>query len=195
MKTNSAKESKVSDLTVVANTTVDIMGSREQCPGLFAKYLEECGIVPQYTVPGSPSMNGVSERQNCTLKDMVRSMISHSTLPESLWGEVLKTAAYILNRVPTKAAAKTPYELWTGRKPNLKHLHIWGCLAEARPYRPHERKLDYKTVSSYFIGYAKRSRDFKFYDPGTRSIFETRTATFFEDVEFGGEKSSKKHCL
>ena len=88
--------------------------------------------------------------------------------------------------MPTKAAAKTPYELWTGRKPSLNHLHIWGCPAEARPYRPHERKLDSKTVSSYFVGYAERSRGFKFYDPSTRSIFETGTATFFEDVEFGG---------
>ncbi|RVW48540.1 Retrovirus-related Pol polyprotein from transposon TNT 1-94 [Vitis vinifera] len=74
-------------------------GSGEQRPGPFAKYLEECGIVPQYTMPGSPSMNGVAERRNRTLKDMVRSMISHSTLPEKLWGEALKTAAYILNRV------------------------------------------------------------------------------------------------
>ena len=73
---------------------------------------------------GSPSMNGVAERQNRTLNDMVRSMIVHSTLPESLWGEALKTAAYILNRVPTKEVAKTPYELWTGRKPRLKHFHI-----------------------------------------------------------------------
>lgn len=161
-------------------------GSGEQRPGPFAKYLEECGIVPQYTMPGSPSMNGVSERRNRTLKDMVRSMISHSTLPESLWGEALKTATYILNRVPTKAAAKTPYELWVGRKPSLKHLHVWGCPAEARPYKPHERKLDSKTISSYFIGYAERSRGYKFYDPTNRSIFETGIATFFEDVEFGG---------
>ncbi|KAH9688238.1 Integrase catalytic domain-containing protein [Citrus sinensis] len=140
-------------------------GSGEQRLGPFAKYLAERGIVPQYTMPGSPNMNGVSERRNRTLKDMVRSMISHSTLPESLWGEALKTVAYILNRVPTKAAAKTPYELWTGRKPSLNHLHIWSCLAEARPYRPHERTLDSKTVSSYFVGYAERSRGFKFYDP------------------------------
>ncbi|KAL6350652.1 hypothetical protein AAG906_025582 [Vitis piasezkii] len=162
-------------------------GSSEQHPGPFAKYLEECGIVPQYTMPGSPSMNGVAERRNRTLKDMVRSMISHSTLPEKLWGEALKTAAYILNRVPTKAAAKTPYELWTGRKPNLKHFHIWGCPAEARPYKPHEKKLDSKTVSSYFIGYAERSRGFKFYDPAIRSIFETGTATFFRMLSLGGE--------
>ena len=55
-------------------------------------------------------MNGVAERRNRTLKDMVRSMISHLTLPESLYGEATKTIAYILHRVPTRAAAKTPYE-------------------------------------------------------------------------------------
>ncbi|KAL6340384.1 hypothetical protein AAG906_006037 [Vitis piasezkii] len=44
------------------------------------------------------------ERRNCTLKDMVRSMISHSTLRESLWGEAIKAAVYILNRVPSKAS-------------------------------------------------------------------------------------------
>jgi hypothetical protein len=78
----------------------------------LAKFLEECGIVPQYTMPGSPTMNGVAERRNRTLKDMVRSMISHTSLPESLWGEALKTAAYILKRVPTKATAKTPDSLF-----------------------------------------------------------------------------------
>ena len=85
--------------------------SDEQHPGPFAKYLMECGIVPQYTMPGTLSQNGVAERQNHTLKDIVRSMISHSTLPESLWGKAIKTAVYILNRVPSKAVAKTPYEL------------------------------------------------------------------------------------
>ena len=57
-------------------------------------------------MPRTPSQNGVAERRNLTLKDMVRSMISHSTLPESLWGEAIKTAVYILNRVPSKAVAK-----------------------------------------------------------------------------------------
>nr|KAJ0220159.1 hypothetical protein LSAT_V11C200069570 [Lactuca sativa] len=50
-------------------------GSGEQRPGPFAKFLEECGIVPQYTMPGSPSMNGVSERRNRTLKDMGKSLV------------------------------------------------------------------------------------------------------------------------
>ena len=99
-------------------------GSGEQRPRPFAKYLYECGIIPQYTMPGTPSQTGVAERRNRTLKDMVRSMISHSSLPNSLWGEALKTAVYILNRVPSKAVNKIPYELWTGKKPSIRHLHV-----------------------------------------------------------------------
>ena len=64
--------------------------------------------------------------------DMVRSMMSYSTLPINLWMEVLKTAIYIFNRVPSKSVQKILYELWTGREPSLNHFHVWGCPAEAK---------------------------------------------------------------
>ena len=83
--------------------------------------------------------------------------------------------------------AKTPYELWTGRKPSISHLHIWRCPAEARPYRPNEKKLDSRTVSCYFVGYSERSRGYKFYNPTLKSFFETGNARFLEDIEFGRE--------
>ncbi|RVW60687.1 Retrovirus-related Pol polyprotein from transposon TNT 1-94 [Vitis vinifera] len=85
-----------------------------QSPGPFAKFLQEHGIVAQYTMPGSPDQNGVAERRNRTLLDMVRSMLSSSKLPKFLWTEALKTAVYIFNRVPTKAVLKTPFELLKG---------------------------------------------------------------------------------
>jgi hypothetical protein len=97
-------------------------------------------------------------------------------------GEALKTTTYILNRVPTKAINKTSYELWTGRKPSLQHFRIWGCPAETRPYRPQEKKLDERTVSCYFIGYAEKSREYKFYDPTNRIFFEIDIVKFFYDV-------------
>ena len=103
----------------------------------------------------------------------------------------MKTAVYVLNRVPSKAVTKTPYELWTNKRPSIRHLHIWGCPAEARPYRPHEAKLDSRTVSCYFVGYAERSRGFKFYNPTSRSFFETGNARFLEDIEFGGEENTR----
>ena len=96
---------------------------------------------------------------------MVKSMIFHSTLLESLWAEVLNIVAYILNRITTKATVKTRYELWTGKESSLKHLYVWEFLAETRPYRPNEKKLDLKTMSCFFIRYLERSGRYKFYDP------------------------------
>ena len=103
-----------------------------QHKGAFALYLQECGIMAQYTTPYNPQQNGVSERRNRTLMSMVRSMIVRSGLPKFLWGEALKTANYICNRTPSKAVIKTPFELWCGFKPSLNHFHVWGCDAEIR---------------------------------------------------------------
>ena len=109
--------------------------------GTFAEFLQSCGIKAQYTMPGTPEQNGVAERRNRTLMDMVRSMMSITKLPQSLWGEALQIAMYILNRVPSKSVPKTPFKLWTNRKPSLNHLKVWRCHAEVRVYNPHERKL------------------------------------------------------
>ena len=95
----------------------------------FLTYLEENGILSQWTPPGTPQLNGVSERRNRTLLDMVWSMMGFAGLPISFWGYALESACYILNRVPSKSVAKTPYEIWTGRKPVLTHLRVWGCPA------------------------------------------------------------------
>ena len=58
---------------------------------------------------------------------MVRSMMGQASLPVHYWGDALLTATYVLNRVPSKSVTSTPYELWTGRKPNLTYLQPWGC--------------------------------------------------------------------
>ena len=162
-------------------------GESGQNPSPFAKFLERHGICAQYTMPGTPQQNGVAERRNRTLMDMVRSMISNSSLPKSLWTYALKTAVYLLNRIPSKAVPKTPFELWTGRKPSLRHLHVWSCPAEARMYNPHEKKLDSRTVSGYFIGYPEKSKGYRFYCPNHSSrIIETGNARFIENGEVSG---------
>ena len=111
-------------------------GDVGQHMGPFAKYLQDCGIIAQYTMLGSLEQNGVAVRRNRTLKDMMRSMMSRSNLPEYLWGEAIKTTNYILNRVPSKFVPKTPFELWTNRKPSLNHFQVWGCPVEVRLYNP-----------------------------------------------------------
>jgi hypothetical protein len=80
----------------------------------FGLHLKQCGIVSQLTPPGTPQRNGVSERRNRTLLDMVRSIMSLTDLPLSFWGYALETAAFTLNRAPSKSVETTPYELWFG---------------------------------------------------------------------------------
>ena len=164
-----------------------------QCPGPFAKLLESRGICAQYTMPGTPQQNGVAERRNRTLIEMVRSMLSNCSLPLSLWIYALRTATYVLNRVPSKAVPKTPYELWTGRKPSLRHLRVWGCPAEVRLYNPHEKKLDSRTVSGFFIGYPEKSKGYTFYCPNhSTRIVDLGNARFIENGETSGSGEPRK---
>jgi hypothetical protein len=138
-------------------------------------------------MPDDPQQNGVAERRNRTLMDMIRSMLSYSTLPISLWMEALKTAVHILNRVPSKSVPKTPYEMWTDRKLTLNYLHVWGYPAEAKLFNPSIGKLDPKTVSCHFIGYPDKSKGFRFYCPDRYiKIVETRHAVFLEDEVIRG---------
>jgi hypothetical protein len=100
---------------------------------------------------------------------MVRSMISYSSLPISLWMEVLKTAIHILNRVPSKSVPKIPYELWS-------------CPADAKVFNSNMGKLDSKIVNCHSIGYPEKSKVYRFYYPDRHAKFvETRHAVFLEE--------------
>jgi transposase InsO family protein len=96
----------------------------EYLSGDFREYLKEHGIVPQLTPFGTPQWNGVSERRNRTLLDMISSMMSKAELSRSFWGFALETTAFTLNRLPSKSVQKTPYELWFGRVPSVSFLKI-----------------------------------------------------------------------
>ena len=138
-------------------------------------------------MPGTPQQNGVSERRNRTLMDMIRSMLINLILPVSLWMYSLKTVMYLLNRVPSKTVPKTLFELWTNRIPSIRHLHVWGCQAEIRIYNPQERKLDARTISGNFIGYPEKSKGYMFYCPNhSMRIVETGNARFIENGEISG---------
>ena len=75
----------------------------------FVLHLKQCGIVSQLTPPGTPQHDGVSERCNHTLLGMMRSMMSLTDLPLAFWGYALETAAFTLNRAPSKSVETMPY--------------------------------------------------------------------------------------
>ncbi|GJT19008.1 retrotransposon protein, putative, ty1-copia subclass [Tanacetum coccineum] len=85
----------------------------------FLDHQKEHGIIAHRTPPYTSQHNGVSERRNKTLLDMVRSMTSQTTIPKSFWDYAFESAARILNMVPTKKFEKTPYEIWHAQAPKL----------------------------------------------------------------------------
>ena len=94
----------------------------------FGLQLKQCEIVSLLTPPGTPRCNGVSERRNRTLLDMVRSMMSLTDLPLSFWGYALETAGFTLNRAPSKSVETTTYELWFGRNQSCRFLKFGAAM-------------------------------------------------------------------
>ena len=80
-------------------------------------------------------------------------MMGFTSLPLSFWDYALETAYMILNNVPSKSVEKIPYEIWTGRKPTLSYLRVWGCLAYVKRFQTD--KLSPWSDKCYFIGYPK----------------------------------------
>src|SRR3954464_15056363 len=144
----------------------------------FDDHLKSCGIVPQVTPPGTPQRNGVSERRNRTLLDMVRSMMSQSDLPLSFWGYALETPAFTLNRVPSKSVVKTPYDMWAGKNPSLSFLKIWGCDAFVK--RLQSDKLTTKSDKCIFVGYPRETLGYYFYNREEGKVFISRSGVFLE---------------
>jgi hypothetical protein len=74
------------------------------------------------TPPYSPQSNGVAERKNRTLTDLVNDMLESAGMPYEWCGEDILTVNFVLNRVATKNREVTPYEGWNERKPNVNFL-------------------------------------------------------------------------
>ena len=77
----------------------------------FESYFKSEGIRHERTVPKTPVQNGIAERLNRTLVEMVRSVLIDANLPHRFWTEALSTALYLKNRSPSRALeGVTPVE-------------------------------------------------------------------------------------
>ncbi|GJY12467.1 retrotransposon protein, putative, ty1-copia subclass [Tanacetum coccineum] len=157
---------------------------------------EDHGIIAHRTPPYTPQHNGVSERRNRTLLDMIRSMMSQTTLPKSFWDYALETAARILNMVPTRKIEKTPYEVWHGHAPKMSYLKVWGCEALVkRDTLTKPKKLEPMSIKCIFIGYPKETMGYSFYYPPENKVLVTRNAEFLDNSLITQEASRSLEYL
>ncbi|KAL8149960.1 hypothetical protein AgCh_006827 [Apium graveolens] len=155
----------------------------------FEEFCSQPGIIHEVTAPYSPQSNGVAERKNRSLKEMMNAMLLSFGLPQSMWGEAILSANNILNITMRKNKDVSPYEMWKKKKPSYQHLKVWGCLAKVLIPTPKKVKIGPKTVDCILIGYPPHSTAFRFLvheskipDIQKNTIMESRNASFFKTM-------------
>ena len=96
---------------------------------------------------------------------MVRCNLKTLEMPDVLWGEAVSYSVYILNRVHSKALKNsTPYEMWTGNKPHIDHLKVFGCVAHMKVAKSHLKKLEDRSIRLVHLGVEKGTKAYRLLD-------------------------------
>ena len=163
--------------------------------GPFTRGLEIWGIEPQKTTIYTPQQNGVSERLNRTLLDTVRALFHDDNGPvdKQLWGEAILTANYLKNILPSRAllGMKAPYEILSGKKPNLGRLRVWGSPVTAHiPKQKVKDKLEKRGIRGIFVGYEESRKGWRVAykkDDGEMDVIVSRDVDFRLEKGFTGD--------
>lgn len=154
----------------------------EYCSKEFADFCGISGIRRELTAAYTPQQNGVSERKNRTILNMVRSLLARGRIPKKFWPEAVNWSIHVLNRSPTFAVQNmTPEEAWSRRKPVVDHFRIFGCIAYAHVPDEKRKKLDDKGEKCVFLGISDCSKAYKLFNPLSKKIIISRDVIFDEE--------------
>lgn len=154
----------------------------EYCNNELNDFLRSNGILHQLSAPYTPQQNGLAERMNRTLVEKARCMLFESNMDQSFWAEAISTAAFIVNRSPCSGLdKKTPKEAWSGKKPNLNFLRVFGCKAMVFVPKQKRSKFDSKSKECFFVGYSEQSKAYRLFDFSDGKVVVSRDVVFFED--------------
>ena len=137
----------------------------------FDMFCSKEGIARQTSAPYTPQQNGVAKRANRTIVEMARSMMHAQGLGLDFWAETVCTAAYTCNRCPSRAVqTMTPEEAWSGKRPNVSHLRVFGCIAYAKVPDARRTKLDAKAIKCLLLGYCEGTKAYRLMCMETRRL-------------------------
>ena len=155
--------------------------------GQLEGFFEELGVVHQTTAPYTWQQNGVVERWHRTMKEGVRTLLEESGLSADWWGEALRQVAWVKNRTPHAALPKgvTPWELWTGEKPNLGVSRVFGSMACVWvPEVQRKGELDATGRWCVVLGVCEDTKAWRFWDLEEKRVRVSRDARFWEGMMF-----------
>jgi hypothetical protein len=143
----------------------------------------EAWIQLQHTVPCTPQQNGVVERKNRSLKEMTSCILHAKSLPQILWAKELNCETYIQNTSPHRSVKdKTPYEAWSGLKPEVAHFRIFSSCAWAQIPSKKRKALDPRSTKYIFVGYPNGVKGYRLIDISLDQLIIERSVQFEESV-------------
>nr|GEW21985.1 putative ribonuclease H-like domain-containing protein [Tanacetum cinerariifolium] len=144
-------------------------------------YVASERILSKTSVARTPEQNGVVERQNRTLVEAARTMLSVAKVPMYIWAEAIATSCFTQNRsliIPRHE--KTPYHIINERKPSVRFFHIFGSLCYIIRDGENLDKMKEKGNACIFVGYSTQSRTYRVFNKRTRVLVETIHVNFDE---------------
>nr|GFC15248.1 retrovirus-related Pol polyprotein from transposon TNT 1-94 [Tanacetum cinerariifolium] len=144
-------------------------------------YFAAEGIQHQTSIARTPEQNGIVERQNRTLVEAARKMLSVARVSLFFWAEATATACFTQNRsLVIPHHEKTPYHIINERKPSVKFFHIFGSLCYIVRDGENLDKMKEKGDECIFVGYSTQSRAYRVFNKRTRVIMESIHVNFDE---------------
>jgi transposase InsO family protein len=162
----------------------------------FTNFCEFHGIHRQLTAAYTPQQNGVAERKNRTIMNMVRSILFAKQIPKTFWAEAANWSVHVLNRCPTLAVKnKTPEEAWSGIKPLVDHFRVFGCVSHVHVPDSRRVKLDAKSLKCILLGVNEESKAYRLFNPTSNKIIVSRDVVFEEDQQWCWDDNHKHNLL
>lgn len=150
-------------------------------------YLSHHGIIHTSSCVNTPQQNGVAERKNRHILEVARALLFTSNMPKYFWGEAVLTAAYLINRMPSRVHKfQSPHQVLLKIYPHTKFIssdvpiRVFGCSAFVHNHYTDRSKLDPKSIKCVFLGYSSNQKGYRCYSPITKRVYNSMDVTFFE---------------
>ncbi|MBW0559048.1 hypothetical protein O181_098763 [Austropuccinia psidii MF-1] len=155
-------------------------------------FLAGKGIIHEYSVPYEHHQNGLIEQTNCTILEMERTLSISARLPSFLWPWAFRHSVWVFNRYLHANNDKTPFELLSGRKPDLQLLRVFGVNSYLHD---HNFRKDFAPCSSigYHLGVSEDSKGWLFWVPDKKTIVKLASIIFDESVFYSGGSHQCQH--
>jgi hypothetical protein len=178
-------KAEVENLTDKKIKTIRYDNGGEYTSKELVAFCKEAGIRRELIVPHNPQQNGVAERKNKTIEESIKAMMNDQNLSMFLWGEATMTVVYVQNRSPHRILKNmTPEEAFSGKKPSVEHLRIFGCPVYIHVPKDKRKKLEPSGKRGIFVGYSESSKAYRIYVPSQQKIEISRDVTFDERIAF-----------